>query len=96
MNNQKYTLDTESPAAVVEARRVVKRIDAPEVEFPADKRPLGSRRVIPITREEPTCLYWDTYPNSEEPQSFRLVAGTDHRFAHRIRVGSAGTGDLYG
>lgn len=52
--------------------------------------------MVPVTQEEPTTLHWNPWPGQAGPLSFRLVSGTDHRFAHRVRVGKAGTGEIYG
>ncbi|MEX2606507.1 MAG: glycoside hydrolase family 88 protein [Kiritimatiellia bacterium] len=85
-----------TPRIITDARRSVEHIHAPQIEFPAGKRPLGGRAVIPVTREEPTLLHWGSEPEAAGPLSFRVISGTDHRFAHRLRVKNAGSGELYG
>ncbi len=90
----------EVPSAVRSARHVISSYDAPELEFPAEKRPMGSRRLIPIAAPEtaaPTRLSWHDSPvPAPGPMHLRLLIGVDDCSSQHVVISNATTDQKYG
>ncbi|EIQ01801.1 endopolygalacturonase [Opitutaceae bacterium TAV1] len=90
----------EIPATVAATRRVADIIEAPEILFPPEKRPMARRRVIPVAPAEtgPARLRWKPAPGAGtvRPMSLRIVAAVDERVPHQVDVANAATGEHYG
>ncbi len=81
------------------ALRVIDAYEAPNVQFPAEKRPMGGRQVLPVAALEtaaPTRLRWRAATPDPGPMHLRVVTGVDEWVEHQVFINNALSGECYG
>ncbi len=84
---------------VAATRRVAARIEAPDLAFPAHKRPMAGRNTAAIAHAEdaaPLRLFWDGGTPAESAAKLRFTVAVDHRCLHRVVAADAATGEVFG
>ncbi len=84
---------------IAAARKVAVRIEGPEIDFPAHKRPMAGRQPVAIAHPKaapPLRLFWDDKEAGESAACLRFTVAVDHRCLHRVAVANAATGEHYG
>jgi hypothetical protein len=86
------------PTDVAPARRVVARIEGPDLVFPAGKRPMAGRKAAAIAHAgdaPPLRLFWEGAPPASAAV-LRFTVAVDHRCPHRVVAANAATGERLG
>lgn len=88
------------PAEVTTARKIAVRMDAPPIDFPANKRPMAGRNTVAIAHPEqapPLRLFWDDRSAGTATASrLRFTVSVDHRVPHRVIATNALSGEAFG
>ncbi len=80
-------------------RYPVTRIEAPDHDFPDNKRPMAGRSAFAVTAglgDSATILHWSGAPAINGPSRLRLVVAMDERVPHQLTVADPVSGQVYG
>ena len=83
---------------VVQSRKVAARIDGPDIDFPAGKRPMAGRNAVAIAHAAeapPLKLFWNGETDGIGEANLRFTVAVDQRCLHRGAVANAISGESY-